>query len=335
MKKRKVVLSMLAGLLIGSSFAMAACGDENKGINPYQNYQAAISTYLEDPTLFRSDKVNGIQTDFYFDNFYYKNDLGAKVEGDINYITLNAFAMNYIQNYYTELSGLEGDYNYSQLHTALNSLNESFEKVRVESKNVYNVDANESVTIYNGFFSRYEDSAREFIDQAYNTAITLSDFLIEQVDLTKDIGSDNQTTEQIKLYVDSQLLYIFNDFRALLMDSGRGRQFNGEVLYDNSVTLLESFSNLSSDLLQSVTAEMMSELKELSSYLDNERIITGQSLENFSLYDYCNYDSMDGYLKEESNAQIYYNQLQSYYSNSNSTLNQYYLFLVSNIYQAA
>lgn len=335
--KKKILLSMMACLLVGSSLSLVACGDESSKINSYESIQTSLNTYLEDATLFKEGTTIGnIQTDFYFDNFSYKNNEGDAIEGDANYILLNAYSMNYIQEYYLLLNKLgDGKYDFSALNQSLESLDASFEAVKVESKNVYNADTNANLDIYNGFFAQYKDKAKDFIDCSYVTAMELSNFLIEQGGTFDGLATDTQTSEKIQFYADTQILYVFNDIRAVLLDSGKGQELVGNELYDGAVAQLSYYASLSNRHINTLTAENVAELMDLTNYFNGERGYTNIAIEKFSLYDYVKVytSSIEDYMKDDVNAQSYYTQLQKYFSNSNSYLNQYQTYLATNIYE--
>ncbi len=335
--KKKFLLSLLACLAIGSSLTLVSCGDDNSDVNSYEGFQTAISTYLEDATLFKEDTTIGnIETDFYFDNFSYKNSYGNKVEGDANYILLNAYGMNYIQEYYILLDSLsEGRYDFAALNNSLANLNTSFDAVKMESKNVLNADTNANLDIYNGFYANYKDKAKDFINDAYVTAVELSNFLIDQANMLDGLGTDSQTSEQIEFYMDTQILYIFNDIRGVLLDSSEGQQLTGNEFYDGATALLSHYASTSTRHIGMVTAEVMGDLMDLTDLLAGERGYTTTAMENFSLYNYVNVytSSIEDYMQDDINAQSYYEQMKKYFSNDNSYLEQYHTYIETNIYE--
>ncbi len=335
MKKNKILLTILSITMFFTSLTLVACGGNNEG-NPYQDFQNSLTTYLADATLFKdgTTAIGSIETNFYFNNFNYKNSEG-KIEGDKNYLVLNAYGMNYIQDYSAYLENLEGNYNYSNLQNSLNKLNESFEKIKIESKNIYNADTNANIDIYNGFYANYLDEAKNFINAVYDTAINISNFLIEDVNVLEGFGTDKQTIEQTQFCLDTQVLYVFDDIRKLLLESGEGKQFIGENLYDGAVANLSYFANISTKNVNLLTAEMADELLEKAELLEGERVYLNKALESFSLYEYVEVyeSSIESYQKDESNAFAYYTELQKYYSDSNNFLYQYQNFLSLNIYE--
>ncbi len=336
--KKKFLLSLMACFVIGSSLTLAACGDNGNKVNSYEGFTTAINTYLEDETLFKEGTTIGnIWTEFYFDNFTYKNSYGNQIEGDANYILLNAYGMNYIQEYYVLLNTLdEGNYNFEALNNSLSRLNESFEEVKMESKNVLNAVSNVNLDIYNGFFANYKDKARVFINSVYDTAIELSDFLIDQANICDGLGSDSQTSEQIEFYMDTQILYIFDDIRNLLLESGEGQEFIGNELYDGAVAELSYYASTSTkNIMMSVSPEVMGDVIELTNLLAGEREFTNKALENFSLYDYVELytGSIEDYMQDDVNAETYYTQLQKYFSNSDSYLEKYHTYIEVEIYE--
>lgn len=335
--KKKFLLSLMACLVVGSSLTLVACGDDSSKVNSYEGFQTAISTYLEDATLFKEGTTIGnIQTDFYFDNFSYKNSSGDLIDGDKNYIILNAYGMNYIQEYYILLDSLgDGRYDFEALNDSLANLNTSFEAVKVESKNVLNANTNANIDIYNGFFANYKDKAKDFINSAYTAAIELSNFLVNQADMFDGLGTDSQTSEQIEFYMDTQILYIFNDIRILLLECSEGQELIGNELYEGAVAQLSYYASTSTGHIGEVTAEVMGDLMDLTELLAGERAYTATAAENFSLYNFVNVytSSIEDYMQDDVNAQSYYEQLKKYFSNADSYLEQYNTYIETNIYE--
>lgn len=340
--KKKFLISCLALAITFSGLGLVACGNENSSINPYNDYMETIATFKSSTTLFKeSATIGGIETDFYLNNFNTMETSGQKVEGNKNFITLVGYGMNFIEKYYVYLSGRTGD-DYSLLHETLNQLVSSYEVINQDSKNMVNADGIAHTQTYNNYFYEYEAHTKEFINDVYDTALTLSNFLINQAKFTNGLGTDQQTDVQIQFFMDNQILNVFDDIRQLLIVSACGvdyqsASYDGQPieLYNDSVNLLSYYATLSTHYIQSMTAETMAETIEISNLLASERENTEKALSNFSIYVFEDtYElSIDLYSLENQDALAYYTQLQKYFSLDNCFLTQYYNFLSQNVYE--
>ncbi len=332
MKKRHVLTVCLAGLLAATSLAMLGCGDKADKTNPYQDYQTAISTYKSDATLFKTGSIYGVNTDFYFNNFNQKTSSGSKLEDDKNYIILNAVAMNFIEKYYVEIADMQ-DKDFAGLRSTIQGLNSSFEVVKQDSKNLVNSDSSANYEIYNGFFANYKSSARTFANNAYNAALTLGNFIMNETGVTSQLSEEQCPSTVIRFYVDFQLLKVYDDYRTLLLDSAQGQELDTNGLYNTASSYTSIYSYLYSKDLASSSADERTQMVEFFKYVDGERAKTRKALDNFSLYEFVNgYDgTIDAYLKENEFAEIYYNQIQDYFSGANAYLQQIYSYFASNI----
>lgn len=335
--KKKILYSVLAIVIGLSGFGLVACGDDTSSVNPYERYSETITTFKEATTLFKEGATTGgIETDFYLNNFNTMQSSGTKVEGNKNYITLVGYGMNYIEKYHVYLSSRTGN-SFSSLHSNLDNLITNFNIINQDSKNMVNAEGIAHIETYNNYFYEYEAHAKDFINSVYNTALTLSDYLTNQVGFTSGLGTDEQTDIQIDYYVDSQMLNVFDDIRRLLIVSACGVDYEGSSieLYDDTVNLLTYYATLSTHYTQSLSAEVMTDFIDLSNLLAGERAITRKALDNFSLYTFENeYElSIELYTLDNQDALAYFEQLQKYFSAENNFLTQYYRYLSQNIYQ--
>ena len=340
--KKKIFYSVLSFVIALSGFGLVACGDDTGSINPYEQYVDTIAEFKEATTLFKEGATSGgIETDFYLNNFNTMTNEGDKIEGNKNYITLVGYGMNYIEKYYVYLSDLENK-DYSSLHSCLDDLVSSFDVINQDSKNMVNAEGIAHIPTYNHYFYEYEAHTKNFINEVYNTALTLSDFLISQANFIEELGTDTQTDVQIEFYTDSQILNIFDDIRRLLIISAEGVDYQADSydgqaieLYDDTVILLTNYATLSTHYTQELTAEVVTEAMELGDLLANERATTRKALSRFSIYDFEDlYElSIDLYAHENQDAVSQYSQLQKYFSAENNYLTQYYQFLSQNIYE--
>lgn len=331
--KKKFLLSALSLLLVFSSMALIACGDDREKVNPTTTFETTLQSFVEENALFKNSSVQGINTKYYFNNFTSKSG-GIVREDDQNYILLNAYAMNYIEEYYPLLTGLKG-YKYSSLYSGLDALTESFDEVKVYAQKIADVGEEVEEEVYNGFFANYKYYARDFINDAYSLAMSLSDFLINKVNYTSSLGSDKQTLEVVEFYLDSQILYVFNDYRALLIDSAKGQQLTNSDIYNQAISDIQLYASLARRTVKMPTAEIMADTIDLANHVNGERGYTMEALDNFSIYDFMmTYDGdITSYQKDEEGADAYYAQLQSYFAGDNNYLELFHSYLANNLYE--
>ena len=338
--KKKFLFSCLAFVIALSGLGLVACGDENSSINPFEKYMDSVTTYKSATTLFKHSVTDGIESDFYLNNFTYKEESGEKVEGSRYYITLIAYGMDYIEDYYVYLAGSEGK-DYSALHENLDALNESFNEINQSSKDMVNDEgiSDKHNQTYNAHFAMYEANAKNFINNLYETALSLSDFLIQQEGFIDELGTSSTNTQeeiQIQFYMDSQILKVFDDIRRVVIVSSNGVNYQGQGVdvFDNAISLLSSFANLSTRYIRDLNNETIENTMNICNRLDGERNMVRKALDNFSITDYVEDDmEIDVYEVENENAWAYYNRMEMYFSSNINFLTEYYNYLQNNIYE--
>lgn len=333
MKKKATILTLLASVLVGTSGFMFGCGSKGNNKDTFKSFQTTLSTLKEDSNLFKQDDIYSISTNFYLNNFAQKNESEDLVADDQNYIILNAVGLNYIESYCVKLENIEGKYNYKVLNKSLDALNESYIAVKDSVVDLASVEENANYDIYNGYFADYKNLVKDFTLKVYDVATTLGDFLINEVKITNNIGSEKQTTEDLKTYFDYQNLLIYNDFCQFFMDSCEGQVIDNSI-YTKANSTIVSFSNyILHKNIRELSNNKVDEYIRISTALNNERRLTLESIKEFSLYEYTTRyeNSIDAYEKEESDADTYFVQLTKYFDGTSSYILNYYVYLASNI----
>ena len=333
MKKRRIFLSFIASILVFTGLLLVGCGDLGNAQDTFALYSQAMTNYKSNTNLFISRSINNNQTNFYLNNFYSKNAIGEEVQDDQNYLILTAIGLNFIEEYHTKLDGLEGSYDFNNLVNAINKLNTDYDELKLENEKMLSVESNAEVDIYNGYFTRYKNSARNFIDEVYETALTLGNFLMNNARIARNLGSETQTQDELNFYYDYQLLQIFNDFRLILMDSASG-QILTDTVYTNSSSKLKNFAqNIQAKSVKQLTVEQTNSYIEICEALNNERISYQKAVNAFSLEEFENmYDSyLEAYTRVNSNFDSYYNQLNNYFCETNNIMTLIYNYYTSNI----
>lgn len=330
--KSKFLVICLSLLVVFSGLTLVACGEDSSSTNPYSSYDATLQAMETNSSLFKEDATSygGVESKFCLNNFYTKNLAGVKTEGNRYIIFFVAYGLNYIDKYYTYLSGLTG-YNFSSLNNSIDELNSILVSIDRASENMIIADNSSNTSVYNSYYATYEAQAKTFINSIFNNAVSLADFLIEERELAKELGTYNQTFSQITFYVETQILYAIDDAMEIIINNAQGQALAGNDVYDGTVRLITNFSNLavSGSFITSLDADTMAETIKLSNYLANERETTVKAYQNVSLISYVE----DENILSQGNSLAYYRQLQKYYVDNNSYLYQYYLYLANNIYE--
>lgn len=332
-KKRNILLSILAVILVSVSFVLFACGDLGNAKDTFQAYKTTIETYKANDTLFSTNTIENINTDFYLNNFYSKNNDGTQIQDDVNYIILNAVGLNFIDKYYTRLENLEGSFDFNPLNDNLNKMNESYNALKVENQNLANIESTAENSIYSGYFARYKSYSKYFINSVYATALTLGDFLVNKVNVGSSIGTDSQQADDFDLYADYQLLLIFEDLRLVLMQSCDGQVLQNQI-YNSASNYLKNFAkNVQAKEKKSLDNEKVLEFKNILDAFNNQRASYITAVNGFSIYQYLTtYDSsLEAYVKADSNTDTYYNQLLNYYCLDNNYMTLIYNYLTTNL----
>ncbi len=324
MKRKNLIISLLTAILITSSMVLFACGDIGTAKDTFQAFQSTMQTYKENTNLFSHSTISEInmETDFYLNNFFVKNNDGLNSEDFYQYYILTATGLNFIDKYYVLIENLKGSYNYTTLMNDIDEMNVSYEELKIENLNVANIEDTAENEIYNGYFARYKLYTKEFINKVYQTAIDLGEFLINNVKYTENLATDLQTDEEVKFYIDHQFLLIYNDFRLTLLQSCKGQDLSGNSIYNTSYSYLKFIATEQVKQLKTFTPENMKDVVYVFSAINNQRDIFYKAIDNFSIYDYLNtYEgSIDAYVNVNSNADVYYNQIYNYYCNTNSII---------------
>ena len=333
MKKKKIFLSIIASIMVFTSMLFVGCKDLGNAQDTFALYSQAMTTYKSNSNLFISGSISNNKTNFYLNNFYSKNASGDEVQDDQNYLILTAIGLNFIEEYHTKLDGLEGSYDFNKLVNAINSLNSDYDELKTENENMLSVETNAEIDIFNGYFTRYKNTAKDFIDGVYETALTLGNFLMNNARIASNLGGETQTQDELNFYYDYQLLQIFNDFKMVLINSASGQVLN-DIVYTSSSNKLKDFAqNIQAKSVKQLTIEQTSAYVEICDALNNERNSYQKAVKSFSLEKFENiYDgSLEAYTKVNSNFDSYYNQLNNYFCDTNNIMTLIYNYYVANI----
>lgn len=307
--KKQALLSVLAVGVLACGGLMAGCKNNGNSENTYSQFDTFVSSCKENDTLFSSSTVQGVNTNFYLNNFSRKGTSNAYINDDQNYIYLTSMGMNFIENNYSYLKGLGKNLNYSGLDKEMKTLNKKYDTLKQESENLKNVETSADYDIYNGYFSRYKTATADFTVQVYQTATSLGDFLF------KDAKIFNQTKQiNSRFFYEYQNLNILDDFCQFFLVSCEGQVLDN-TLYTYTTTQLKTFMSDFVTKYQGGSSMYISEkYYNVSLALDNEREIFDKVAQKFSMYKYVvNYNSsLSAYENDEKEISIYYDQFNRY-----------------------
>lgn len=329
MKAKKIISSIcLMLILLLSSMILFACGDKSSSKEAYNAYSTLISDMKKDSSLFKSGEILGLNSSFYLKDFAYKDSQNQDVYGYNNYIALASIGLEYISENQESLNELKVNANYSGLVDDAKALRKNYNLLKVEHDNLTKASGL-NYTIYNGHFARYRTQAMKFINQTFDCALSLGNFLNNEAKLAKTVGSDNMTTEALNFYCDYNVLKVFDDIRVFYMDSCEGVEVD-DIAYDRVTHLLSDWAGVYAKGYKAISKEQAQPLTILLDRINEDRQLGQRAVKNFSFYKYTTTfgSSLDGYQKSNSNATLYYEMANTYY---NKTIPALYNYMIANV----
>ena len=317
MKKRIIFLPILALIISFGVLSMFACEKKGNSADTFASYQEMITTFTAGDNFFEVNNVEG-----YVSNYYLKN---------------------FIEKYYEKIDGLD-KLNFSSLNKSIKSLTNSYEKIKVEWQNLVNIDSSADYEIYNGYSTRYKWEVKEFINEVYDSALTLANFLVDKVGYLEGIGEETTDEkeeenlaitpqEQLEFYLDYQNLLLANDFKIFYLDSCCGQKLDDQ-LSQNTTLNFKKFVQTINNTLKTLTNEDIKNLINVNDAFNLERQTTLKALDKLNFYEFVtSYESnIISYEKENKYCEAYYRQIEKYFSESNCLIDLYINYITTNIY---
>lgn len=318
--KKSLYTICLAVLLILSSLMLFACKKEETSKNVYASFNEFVTSVNDEDVVFKDCPTNA-DYHFYFKDFSSKSSAGYMVYEYEHYNHLVEGSLSFIVQHYKKLENLTLKTNYSSLKSRIKALKKNYSALKVEYTNMMEEAQDLSYNIYNGYFARYHAQAKSFINESYKCALSLGKFLTGKADLIKNYATENMTAEEVDLYVDYNILKIYEDYRKFFMDSCKGNDILNNYVYKNALNIISSFYN--DGLYQeykTITVEEAESLRSVLTKVDNERKINDKALSKFSVYKFTNpYNhSIEAYEKDSKFAGVYYNRISQYIASGKS-----------------
>lgn len=331
--KKRFILFLLSAIFVLTGIIAVGCGKSVNADQAYKHMESFVVSITSDDSPFSHGSINGIETDFYINNFKSKNDADEYVDDDQNYLMLNAVSLNYIYKYYSELGSINKKYDCTALYNSLSILESKYHDLKILSSELNNLGENAQNFVYNGYFSKYKVSFKDFVQQAFATSSALGDVLINKANITSTLGTDDQTAEDLTKYVDYHSMMIFKDFSDFFLGSCKG-QIIDDSIYDLIKNRMGLYcTNVINKENKEITKETSIEFLTMSNAMREERRMYNIAINGFSYYDYTTKyeNSIEAYEKAESDADSFFEEAQRYLSNVNSSIQAYYAYLTNNV----
>lgn len=331
--KKRFILFLLSAIFVIAGIAVVGCQKNANMDQTFTTLEEVVRSVTTSDSPFVSGTINGVETDFLISNFKNKDAENQFVNDDQNYLLLTAVSMNYIYNYYGETKDLENKYNVNSLYKNANKLIEKYQEMKTCSNELNSLGDNAETFVYNGKFTKYKMSVRDFISQAYLTASSLGDVLINKVKITSNLGTANQTGEDLVKYLDYCYMMSFNDFSDFFMGSCKGQVIDSSLYITIKNKMITFAQDIVSKPNKELSADQAKELVTMSSAYAGERRMYEIAVSNFSLYDFTTrYEcSIEAYAKDKNDIVAYHEEIERYYVISNSSYAIYYNYLKNNI----
>ncbi len=323
MKVKKIILPIVLSLVIAlSGFTLFGCGKKEAKEESFKLYSSIVQTMKDDNKIFKSDKIHGLETDFYIKDIGYKTANNNQLQGYQYYVSLLGAGLNFIDDYYVKLDTKQGVVKNVAINDAAYAMRNSFNVVKSEHEKLVLAQntSNLNFNIYNAHFYNYRISVSNFINKVYDCAFSLANYLDKYLGLSANVGTNKMSQENFDFYLDYQYLRIYNDYKTLYLISAKGADLNVNFLNDNYFT---EFNKLvSKDKLSIAELENINDIVLIFNNLAGTRGDATAAMKNFSIYNYVEFYGKDlvAYNKDSEHAYAYASKISEYFSNENSVL---------------
>lgn len=305
--KSKIITIILSVILLACSFLLFGCDKREtteqiqKSLNSFIQTENGTGSFLGSDNTFNDFKV--------YDDQY-------QLENIDNYQYLVSIAVDYIEQYSSKFES-EQNFDYSAISQSLETLNKSFEQTLHEYQRMLEVYTSQPMT-FSGPAKRYQSSAIDFINAAFQTALSIKDNLAQNFGLLDADFEKEVTVDQANAYLDAIRLEMANSYRQFLLGSCKGEAFEENGFYAAVSTQLQSLQSVNDTLLTADKEEKYVELKKMFDAIKSEQPIIEKALANFSFYDFVTiYDgNIAAYQTVLQDAENYLQKIESYFYNA-------------------
>lgn len=305
-KSKKFLSAIVALLLALCAFALFGC----EGTTTEQVYQKMQNfvTKTEQETSF-IDAYNS------FKNFQKYNENGLLETIDESQQTMVQVVMNYLKTNVWQFEDYTQNHNYADLEQKLTLLDEAFVEAQERYDDMTKSAPNSSNFVYyNGFAIAYQKACIDFINKAYDFALSMQNTLINDMKLL-DFDFASITVDQANFYLSTVKLSLADDCRLFLLDSCKGEKVEGNNHYDSVTEWIKLVQDISSVSVTNNKGERYVALRELEQILVKERSHLKEALSQFSFYDYQNVykANINSYANNLENADVYLDTINNYF----------------------
>lgn len=314
-KARKILSVLVALLLVACAFVLFGCSGTTTA-QIYQNIQDFITKTTSDASFIDANNS--------FKNFQKYNDSGALETSDENQQKLLQIVMEYIKTNVWQFEEYTENHDYGDLEQKLASLNDAFDEAKERHDDLVTSAPNSSQLVYNGFATSYQSACIDFINKAYDFALSMQKTFVNDMKLL-DFDFASITVDQANFYLDTIRLSLADDCRLFFLDSCKGEKIDQVGEFSAVAQTLTNIQNISDATVTYQKGEAYVALRQVEQALANERTHLQEALSAFSFYDYQNiYErNIDSYANNLENAEIYLETIDNYFYADNSFANSY------------
>ncbi len=336
MKVKKILTScLLAIMLFISSVTLFACGNKATSESVYKAFNEMFLIFREDSKIFRTNTLFNINSSYYIDELCYKTSSNEKVYAYTVQNCISAISLNFISKYYGFLQNYDGKASVKELGSDVEDMSDEYFEMKGEQDRLLALPNGgthgANYVVYNGHFARFRVEFNDFVAASYKTAKALATF-IDEAGLISSVGSDEVKQEELEIYVDIQKLNIAADYERFFFDSCNGLNVECSEFQSAINGFTHATGNMISKNIKSLTSDQAKSLKSLFEKIDNSRGDYQQAIDGFSFHEYVKMDSsLDAYLKEEDNAEAYYNKICDYLWGQQGIVSQIVKYFGTNV----
>lgn len=306
--KSKVITLIVSIILLASAFLLFGCEQGPTTEQIQENLNSFIQTENEANSFLSEDNT--------LKNFTMYKEAEQPETIDNNYQNLVMIAVDYIEDYARNFES-EENFDYSLIQQNLDALNASYTQTLQDYQDFMQAQ-DASQIVYNGFALNYQNSVIDFVNDVFQTALSMKDCLAQNFGLIDDNFEEIVTVDQANIYLDAVRLELANDYRQFFLSSCKGEILAQNDIYAAVSNQLQSLADIRDILVTANRSPQFVTLKQKYDAIAEESAIMQTCLTNFSMYDFVN--SFDGdinvYQTQVQDAENYLEKIESYFFNS-------------------
>ena len=306
--KSKVITIIVSIILLASAFLLFGCEKGPTTEQIQENLNSFIQTENGANSFLSEDNT--------LKNFTMYKEAEQPELIDNNYQNLVMIAVDYIEDYARNFES-EENFDYSLIQQSLDALNASYAQTLQDYQDFMQAQ-DASQIVYDGFALNYQNSVIDFVNDAFQTALSMKDCLAQNFGLIDDDFEEIVTVDQANIYLDAVRLELANDYRQFFLSSCKGEILAQNDIYAAASNQLQSLANIRDILVTANKSQQFVTLKQKYDAIAEERAIINKCVESFSMYDFVNsFDSdINIYQTQVQDAENYLEKIESYFFNN-------------------